>query len=190
MSFCPRVNSTEICLKTKFLQILKGVTGLGKNAQGEAEWPCFYLISWLDFFMAMNHRLNKPRHWESLHLGVLIPVSPLHTSVNTTETAVISEAVPTIPHNILCAARVNNMTHWHWQGSPSCPSMVAFMLEWRGQRPFWGAAFHGLPGAKSAAVCTGKPQPGQTISADKYLYALTPDELGKRSSKIPKAMYA
>lgn len=52
VSFCPRTNSTEICLKTKFLQILEWVTGLGKNArllQEEAEWPCFYLISWPDF---------------------------------------------------------------------------------------------------------------------------------------------
>lgn len=104
VSFSPRINSTAICPKNKFLQVLEGVTGLCKNSwllQGEAEWPCFYLISWPHFFMALNHRLNKPRRWESLHLGVLIPVFPLHTSVSTAETAVISEAVPTVPYDIL-----------------------------------------------------------------------------------------
>lgn len=73
--------------------------------------PVFLPNILASFFMALNHRLNKPRHWESLHLGVLIPVFPLHTSVNAIETAVISEAVPTIPYNILYTARVNNMTH-------------------------------------------------------------------------------
>lgn len=62
------------------------------------------------FFMALNHRLNKPRRWESWHLGVLIPVFPLHTSVGTAETAVISEAVPTVPCDIIYTARVNNVT--------------------------------------------------------------------------------
>lgn len=63
------------------------------------------------FIMALNQRLNKPRHWESLHLDVPLPVLLPLTSVNTTETVVISEAVPAIPYNIIHTADVNNMTH-------------------------------------------------------------------------------
>lgn len=63
------------------------------------------------FVMALNQRLNKPRRWESLQLGVLLPVLLLLMSVNTKETVVISEAVPSILCNILYSTCVSNVTH-------------------------------------------------------------------------------
>lgn len=51
VSFSPGINCTEVYPETEFLLILEGVTGLWRNALllwGEAEWICFYLISWPD----------------------------------------------------------------------------------------------------------------------------------------------